>query len=228
MLTCAGPTSVHARIDLPRSDDDVIVAVDQLVGAALANDVAAVALLVYSDDVFNAARVSERFLLTSLAEGVDVVVAIRVHDSLWFTLPDCFIEGARLEGVPFDISNHPLTVQGVLTGRITHRSRDDLAATLDPDPEAIPRVEAALRESAPPRGGDGAQRRVRSVVRRHSRSREAPSDGVVAELLLCLADESTAVEVGRRMRHEGLSSGSSSGSTCSDARRPSMSRTRRP
>ena len=149
---------------------------------------AAVALLVYTDDGVAAARLTARLLDDFLLAGVGVITALRVQDDRWFALVDG-VPDARPEGVPFDVSNHPITVHGVLTGRITHRSRAEHAATLEPDPDGVERVERVLVESHGSVASDWAARRVTSAVRRCLEQVQAPDDTVVAELVEALADD---------------------------------------
>lgn len=194
MLGCAGPRSLHARVDLPTDpvEDDHVAG--QLVEAAVANDVAAVALLVYTGDDIAASRLVGRLLDDFLFAGVGVITALRVHDDRWFALVDG-VPDARPEGVSFDVSNHPITVHGVLTGRVTHRSRAELAATLDPDPAAVARVEAALAGLRDTVASDWAARRVGSAVRRWLAEATPPDDTTVAELVAAVADDDVASEL---------------------------------
>lgn len=201
LLGCAGPRAMHARVDLPRCSEDDAQVLQQFLPAALGNDVAAVALIVYTDDVHSAARFTDHLLAACSREGIQVIIALRVDRGRWYALVDGVV-GARPEGVPFDISSHPITAQRVLEGRRVYASRAELAASLDPDLEAVAAVERALREARPVAGAR-AVRRVRSVVRRHSRSRRPPSDAVVAEVVSALADDMTVAHIVSAMDREG-------------------------
>lgn len=187
MLGCAG-RSMHARVDVPRTPDDETAVVEQLTAAATANGVSAVTLLVYSDDATRAERITGQFLAQAFFRGLAVITALRVHAGRWWALVDGVVD-ASPDGVPFDVSNHPITVQGVLSGQITHRNRAELAATLDTDHDAVEGVNVALAAPRPPAEDDWAARRVEAVVRRHVASGAAAADAEVAEILHALADD---------------------------------------
>ena len=57
--------------------------------------------------------------------------------------------GSRRAGVPYDVRRHPFAAQAVLDGRVTHATRDELAATLRADPDRVAAVAAASRREPP-------------------------------------------------------------------------------
>jgi hypothetical protein len=105
--------------------------------------------------------------------------------------------------VPYDITTHPFLAQAVLEGRVTHRSREELRRTLEPDRAAVSRVLAALVDLAGrgSRGDDdpddpGASW-VPALVERHVAAATSPTDADVARLLRALLDPATCAALWR-------------------------------
>jgi hypothetical protein len=143
MLTFGGVRTFQARVDLPARRDEIPEAVEALLGPARIHGVRQVAFVVYSGDEVLAGRLW-RALRDGCRRGhLAVVEALRVDSGRWYPL----MWGDRLTreiGVPFDVSAHPFLVAAVLRGRVTHRSREELDATLDPDPARVAAVTAAV------------------------------------------------------------------------------------
>lgn len=162
MLTVgAGPGSFHARADLPDDPGDVDGLVETLLRPARKHRVEAVVFVVYSEDSSVADETTWSLNETFDEAGIDVIEVLRVHGGHWFAiLPG--LPPAAYRGVPFDVSSHPFTAQGVLNGRVTHGSRDELRATLAPDPAAVARTSRLLAGAATvPEGG------LRTLVEAH-------------------------------------------------------------
>ena len=125
MLTFGGQETFHARVDLPppRELDD---AVDLLVEPAVAHGVTQVLLVVYSRRQRLAERLLVRWGQAFAAVGIGMVMSLRVDGRSWF-LPG-------RPGVPYDIGAHPFLVRSVLEGNVVARSREELAARLEPTP----------------------------------------------------------------------------------------------
>lgn len=149
MLTFGGAAgSFHARCTLPEDPDDL----DQLLAALLRpagrHGVESVALLLYAEDsplVDQAAWVLRDGFVDA---GITLLEMLRVHEERWFAvLPGHPPE--HYAGVPFDLRSHPFTAQGVIDGRVTLGSREELRATLDPDPVATGQTAAALAGASP-------------------------------------------------------------------------------
>lgn len=144
MLTVAARESFHARVDLPPDRRDVGEVVDVLLEPAVRHRVRSVVLLLYTSDeamartVVRAVRRADR--------GPVVVEALRVAAGRWFPLLRDR-RGLGSVGVPYDVSSHPFVVDAVVSGRVLHGSRADLAATLRSDPAGV-RAVAAAREPA--------------------------------------------------------------------------------
>jgi hypothetical protein len=87
--------------------------------------------------------------------------------------------------VPYDVSAHPFVTASVFHGRVTHRSRADLEATVAPDPAAVARVAAAASDtSRPPPPASW----VPASVAAHVDAGSVPDDEEVARLLIGLTD----------------------------------------
>lgn len=144
LVSVGAPGGLHARVDLPHDPDDVDDVVEALVRPVRRHRVREVVLVVYDDDTTVADEAAWALHEELVAEGVTVHQVLRVHDSHWFAV----LPGAPLDayqGVPFTLTDHRFTAQGVLDGRVTHPSREALRATIAPDPH-----EAALTAARVP------------------------------------------------------------------------------
>lgn len=130
MLTFGSARQFHARLDLPAadaSDAEVDAATARLVAPVVHHEVPRVLLVVYTDDAERGRRCARSLVDAFAGAGVTVLETIRADGRRhWPALGP----GA---GTAYDISAHPVRAHAVLDGRVTHRSRDDLAATLDPE-----------------------------------------------------------------------------------------------
>lgn len=183
MLTLAGPRNLHARIDLPTHPDVTDLVVVALLEPAVRYDVALVAFVMYTRDRFAAEILAESLAAAFECHGIEVLTLIRAADNRYHVLLSGCPE--PVEGTPYDIDNHRFRAHGVLSGRVTHRSRADLAATLDPDPPAVAAVAAEL---ATPEERVRKAGWVRKRVRRALEDTERLSDRDVAGLLRLVGD----------------------------------------
>lgn len=181
MLTfLAGTPGFHARVDLPDDSDDVDTVVETLLRPALKHRVQSVVFVVYDDDTDLADELVWALRDTFTGLDIEVLEALRVHDSRWYAV----LPGrpqAAYDGVPFDLSSHPFTAQAVLEGRVTHASREALRASLLADPDAVRRVEGLLAATGPLRPGE-----VRELVSGRLRRGDRFSDAEVAALAVSL------------------------------------------
>jgi len=185
MLTFEATHCFHARVDLPARADEVDDLVEALLEPALRNGVRRVVFVFFADRP-GRVRPAWRGLRNGFREGgVDVVEALRVDGERWYPL----LGGDRRireAGVRYDISAHRFAAQAVVDGRVTHASRAELAALLDPDPTstaAVAELAAALLDPGEERG-EGTW--VDRLVRRHTAHGSSPSDEEVARLLRAL------------------------------------------
>ena len=165
LLSLGGSGCPHARVDLPADPGDVDLVVEALLRPARRHGPRAVAFVVYDDDTTVADETAWALRDAFVDEGIPVVDVLRVHEGRWFAvLPGR--PAAAYDGVPFDVSSHPFSVRAVVDGRVTHASREELRATLDPLPRAVELTSALLRDAEPvPEGG------LRSLVEGHLAAR---------------------------------------------------------
>ncbi len=197
MLTFDAANPFHARVDLPRARDDAPAVAALLLDPATRHRVRRVVLLLYSAepdrrvvaDTWRALRRGCR------ERGLHVVEALRVSPTRYHPLLG---GGTRLRetGVPYDVTTHPFRAQAVLEGRVTRRTRADLAAGLQSDPRAVAAVEAAAARTpawpweeeaeAPPPALLTEGEWVEQEVERHLDAGTVPDDAAAARLLRAL------------------------------------------
>lgn len=196
MLTFGLDRPFHARIDLPPLPLDLVerrAMLDEL-SASLFDPVRrhrppSVVLLFYSADERSAAAVWRRLRRECGDLGIRVVEAVRSDAGRYYPL----LRGPRRlrdVGVPVDLENHPFAVQAVVDGTVVHGSREEMVATLTPDPVRQQRVADVLASSLGDRPRPTSDRGLRllgeaviGVVGRHVAARSAPDDVEVAWLL---------------------------------------------
>ncbi len=138
----------HARVDLPRDPDHLAEVVEGLSEVVTHNGVRRCVLVAYTDDQCAAQEMSDRLRQAFERDGVSVVEAIRADGERWFSLTGCTASCCPAEGVPYDVSSHPLTAQAVVDGQVTLGSRQELADSLiGSDPDAIEAVDVAANEA---------------------------------------------------------------------------------
>ncbi|HTW15153.1 MAG TPA: DUF4192 domain-containing protein [Nocardioides sp.] len=199
LLTFGGRRPFHARIDLPGSaaeDADVVAA---LLDPARRHGVRAVALVALGaeDRAAIAGRIGRRVVGAFQRAGIDVVDALRADGHRWHPLLPGRRPGVPTDGVPYDLSCHPFTAQAVFDGRAVLGSREELAAGLEPDRDAVAAV-AALLAGADPAGPDD----VAALVAAHLADGRIP-DAALPGLLLGLRDPATRDAAWATVRRPG-------------------------
>jgi len=187
MLTFGAPQAFHARVDLPPGPSDVPEVVRALVGPAVRHGVRRVLLVGYSDDLPLVDLVIAELEDAFGREGVEVVTTLAADGSRWWALP-C---DPGSTGVLYDVSSHPFAAQAVLSGMVTHGSRDALAATLASDPDGVAALTRALaRLPTPVRPDQRVAEAAWAVglVRRSVAEASRPGTGALARLLVGLQD----------------------------------------
>lgn len=191
MLTVEGSRPFHARIDLPDDEDDVDEVVEALLRPARQHGIARVVFVVYDDDTAVADETAWSLHVAFTEAGIEVFEVLRVHDDRYFAV----LPGrapAAYRGVPFEARHHPFAAHAVFGGRVTHDSREALAATLASDEVAASRVASALG-SCPAL----LPHQIRPLVTEHAGDRSATPPEVVAGLALSMRDGSLRDEAWR-------------------------------
>jgi hypothetical protein len=166
---------VCGRVDLPDDPSDLPVCLEQLLVAADQHRAETALVVVYSADDVWADDAGGVLVLALEARGVRVVCGIRADGERWYPLalamrdPD---DPLLEEGEAYDVRAHPFTAESVVNGHVTLGSRDELRATLEPDPVLVGQVESvATRLGALPRRharlvreGEWLRRKVASLA----------------------------------------------------------------
>lgn len=126
LLTFGPGEAFHARVDLPGSGAAQEEVVALLAGVVRQHRVARAAVLLYTDDPAAARSFHDLVVPALLGAGTELIDVLRVG-------PDRFHSACDPDdpGTAYDLSTHPFTAEQVLEGKVTHRTRADLAATLD-------------------------------------------------------------------------------------------------
>lgn len=187
MLTFEAEHTFHARVDLPTRADEVAELVEALLEPARRNGVRRVVFVFYTDHP-GPARRAWRALRGACREAeIRVVEALRADGERWYPLLGGDRQ-VREGGVPYDVSAHPFAAQAVVDGRVTHASRDELAALLDTDPARVAALADAVEMAPAPTDPGGEAAWVDRLVRMHTEAGSAPPDVEAARLLRALTD----------------------------------------
>ena len=185
MLTFGAEHPFHARLDLPRSARERRAAAEALVEPAVRHRVRQVLFVLYAADAALARSCARALVRAFERRGVAVVDVLRSDGRCWFVVP-LDPTGSESAGTPYDVTGHLFTAQSVAAGRVTRSSRDELAASVAPDPSAVAAVEAAaceLEQGAPP---DLAW--LCATVDRWGAGLDPPDPATAARLLVALRD----------------------------------------
>lgn len=196
MLSVEGVRQFHARIDLPADESDVDDVLEALLRPARRHGIGKVVFVVYDDDTVVADEVAWCLHEGFTDAGIEVFELLRVHDGHYFAvLPGRGPEAYR--GIPFEVEHHPFAVESVFGGRVTHSSREALAATVTRDPVGSQLVEGFVSESQPL-----APAAMRPCITRLAASRLPAPPDVVAVLALSLAHPDQRDEAWRWLTRE--------------------------
>lgn len=193
MLTFGAGPSFHARVDLPASDDDEAARAEierLLLAPCRTHEVEQVLLVVYSGDAGLAAWLAAALVPAFVADGIAVIDVLRAHERRWTSVP--IRAGAReTESQPYDDTTHPFAAQAVFEGRVTRRNREEVRASLAPDPVLQQRwLELLARPDGPrPAGASGRgepsddPRKLCALVTGWVTSHRSPDDAGAARVL---------------------------------------------
>lgn len=191
MLSVKGDRPFHARIDLPDDDDDIDAVVEALLQPSRQHGITRVVFVIYDDDTAIADETAGLLHLAFTEAGIDVFEVLRVHDGHYYAV----LPGrppASYRGVAFEVRHHPFAAHSIFGGRVTHDSREALAATVARDAAGCEHVATHLVSCQPL-----ASHRIRTLITEHAMSRSATPPEVVAALALSLADGSLRDEAWR-------------------------------
>lgn len=194
MLTFDARRPFHARLDLPPPDEQTPGALREVEEALLVparDHRARRAVLLYFTVDRRAAEGVHRVLRRGCRRArIALVTALHADGERWCELshPDPV---ARALSREYDVSCHPFVVQALVDGRLVHRTREEMVASLEPDPAAVDAVRAALVAGRHADAGvpsDGRAIRdagawVASLIGRVVAAGGAPSDDEVARLV---------------------------------------------
>ena len=121
----AGSDAVQARVDLPVVEAEQRAVAEMLRDVVARHRVRVAALVLYSEDAEVSASFADLLVPGLLADGVDVIDVLRVDGERFF----CVADPADV-GVPYDLQTNPMTLAGVLDGRVVLESREALRDTL--------------------------------------------------------------------------------------------------
>lgn len=136
------PECFHVRVDLPVVEHEQRAVAALLRDVAGRHQVAAVGLVLYTDDAAAARCFAALAVPALLAAGIEVVDVLRADGERYFAADD-----PESPGTPYDLAAHPYTTAAVVAGRVAHESRDALADSLvGTDSEDADAVGAAAAE----------------------------------------------------------------------------------
>lgn len=145
-LTIASPNGMMARVDLPTNTEDAERLSAQMLPLLKRNGVDAVLLMAWTGEITQSDAVLA-VCRNWAEEGIRVLhEGVATTEYVHCTVPLCGCTGAF--GQPLDLESNRVTAEAVADGRVVRSSREELAATLDQDPEAAARVEVALEPYA--------------------------------------------------------------------------------
>jgi hypothetical protein len=206
VVTAGEAGQLHARLDLPRDDEEVSEVVQTLLMAVSRAEALQVALVAYGADDGRVSDVVDLLVLELDVLGVDVLLAIRAEDERWYSL-DCDEHCCPPEGEAYDLASHPITAQSVLDGKVTYLNRRALADSLvgsdldaveavgEAADEAMRRFQAAARHPLGADSPEGARAHLmtegywaRERVRRYLRAAEPLDHDEVGRMVVAMVN----------------------------------------
>lgn len=195
MMTFGALRPFHARLPLPSADEldacGLLEVAECLLGPAERYGAQAVVLLYFTDDPGLAVLVHAALSEGCAVRGIGMVGAIVADGAEYSVVGPGGTLGPRTS---YDVTAHPFVVQALVEGRIAHRTRAEMVASLETDPASAAPVLEQLREGGwedtdPPVGARAVRRHgnwVVAAVRLAVGSGELPEPGRLARLLWAL------------------------------------------
>ncbi|GAA2117790.1 DUF4192 domain-containing protein [Nocardioides bigeumensis] len=187
MLTFQADRMFHGRVDLPESARDIRQVAATLLEPAARHRVTKVLFIGYAADPRRVDPVTREVADRFKRAGIEVLGSLAADGRRYWPLP----LGPDDTGTEYDAGAHPFAAEAVLNGLVTHGSREELAATLTPDPAAVARVATALarRSGTLAPGAVAAEAAwAADLVRRGVRGRKPLRVGQLARLVSGLQD----------------------------------------
>lgn len=194
MLTFAAPRPFHARLSLPPrpSVTELRRVEEAMLAPARAHGVGAVVFLVFGTRERVARAVCRTLRRGARRSGIDVVTCLWADGSHYRVLDHPRPGGEEV--VAYDVSHHPFVVEALVEGRLAFDSREDMVASLEPDPAARA-ASVAILDRLGLTGTDGpaglheqrvAARWVERLVAGHVGRESQPSQEELARLVWTL------------------------------------------
>lgn len=195
MMTFGARRPFHARLPMPPLDEldacTLLEVEECLLGPAGRHGVQAVALLYFTDDAEAARLVHDALREGCRVRGIAMLIAVVADGAEYSVVGPGGTLGPRTS---YDVTAHPFVVQGIVEGRITHRTRADMVASLEVDPALAAPVVEQLHEGGwhdtdPPTGAREVRRHgnwVVATVRLATGTGELPPPSGLARLLWAL------------------------------------------
>lgn len=195
MMTFGARRPFHARLPMPARgelDACTLLEVEEcLLGPAGRHGVQAVVLLYFADDPEAARLVHDALREGCRVRGIGMVLAVVADGAEYAVVGHGGELGPRTS---YDVTAHPFVVQAIVEGRIAHRTRADMVASLETDPASAAPVleqlhEGGWEETDPPLGPRAVRRHgnwVVATVRQATHTGELPGPGRLARLLWAL------------------------------------------
>jgi Domain of unknown function (DUF4192) len=183
LLTLEALRPFHARVDLPSPDEldeSLAELVETLLSPCRSHGVGRVALVFYGADARLAAEAGAELRRAFEADGVRVLDVVRAHAGRWSRVP-CRPGAVEGPSAAYDDETHPFSAQAVFEGHVTHRSREELRATLAPCPQTRARWGRLLATTGEP--GPLAAAEVADLLAGWVESGEGPDDRGAVRLL---------------------------------------------
>lgn len=181
VLLTFGTDSFHARLDLPQSAAEASEAAACLAGAVEQNHARTGALVLLTEDPGLAEVVWDVVVPALCAAGLALVDVLRADGHRWSS------RSAPERWADYDVTNHPLAAQAVYDGGVALSSREELAASLEPDDVLVQSMARRLQATTLPT----EQGWLQAVLQAHAASGGPLGEQAAAQAILLMQDPAT-------------------------------------